>query len=146
MQLFRVKDCKQMDKKKPIGFLLSARFHIYSIQYQNSFLYVMRWVVLLSLLASLAVLVCAVVLRDHTRLKHLVSAINTPFLGIITMRSFGGTIRWYCAPRFLGGGGLPLALRNAVLNYVPHHCCEGGNNPISYLGLALAIAVWNLIR
>ena len=98
MQLFRVKDCKQMDKKnEPIGFriyILSAQFHIYSIQYQNSFLYVMRWVVLLSLLASLAVLVCAVVLRDHTRLKHLVSAINTPFLGIITMRSFGGTIRW----------------------------------------------------
>jgi hypothetical protein len=28
------------------------------------------------------------------------------------------------APRFLGGGGLPLALRNAVLIYIPHHCCE----------------------
>jgi hypothetical protein len=92
----------------------------------------MRWVVLLSLFFYLIGLV--------------VSAINTPFLGIITMRSFGGTIRWYCAPRFLGGGGLPLALRNAVLNYIPHHCCEGGNNPISYLGLALAIAVWNLLR
>lgn len=113
MQLFRVKDCKQMDKKKPIGFriyILSARFHIYSIQYQNSFLYVMRWVVLLSLFFYLIGLV--------------VSAINAPFLGIITMRSFGGTIRWYCAPRFLGVGGLPLALRNAVLVYIPHHCCE----------------------
>lgn len=71
MQLFRVKDCKQMGKKnEPIGFriyILSARFHIYPIQYQNSFLYVMRWAVLLSLLASLAVLVSAVALRDHTR-------------------------------------------------------------------------------
>lgn len=43
MQLFRVKDCKQMGKKnEPIGFriyILSARFHIYPIQYQIEFLY-----------------------------------------------------------------------------------------------------------
>ena len=53
----------------------------------------MRWVVLLSLLASLAVLVSAVALRDHTRLKCLVSAIYAFFLGIIMMRSLLGTIR-----------------------------------------------------
>ena len=71
----------------------------------------MRWVVLLSLFFYLIGLV--------------VSAIHAPFLGIIMMRSFGGDYSVkFRAPRFLGGGGLPLALRNAVLNYIPHHCCE----------------------
>ena len=70
----------------------------------------MRWVVLLSLLASLAVLVSAVVLRDHTRLKRLVSAIYAPFLGIITMRKLVCiTLVGKClsgCPRCWGGANL----------------------------------------
>ena len=78
MKLFRVKDCKQMAKKKPMGFLprLGFTFIVYNI---NIRVLVICWAVLLSLFFYLIGLV--------------VSAIHAPFLGIIMMRYFGGTIR-----------------------------------------------------
>lgn len=80
MQLFRVKDCKQIGKKKadgisPSAWLLSFIYIFIPIFVVN----LMRWVVLLSLLASLAVLVSAVVLRDHTRLIQWCPPFTHPF-------------------------------------------------------------------
>lgn len=101
-------------KNEPIGFriyILSARFHIYPIQYQNSLLYVMRWVVLLSLFFYLIGLVGVRHSRTLSRYHY------DAFL-------WGDYSVEFRAPRFLGGGGLPLALRNAVLIYFPRHCCE----------------------
>ena len=44
-------------------------------------------------------------------LKHLVSAIYAPFLGIIMMRSFGGTIRWnFVRLAFLVGAVIILSV------------------------------------
>lgn len=132
MQLFRVKDCKQMAQKKPMGFLprLCFTFILYNIK--NSFLYVMRWAVLLSLFFYLIGLV--------------VSAINAPFLGIITMRSFGGLFGGIsCASLSWWGRFASRFTQCSTYLYSTSLLRVGGNNPISYLGLALAIAVWNLI-
>jgi hypothetical protein len=136
MQLFRVKDCKQMDKKMSrldfasISSRLGFTFILYNIK--NSFLYVMRWAVLLSLFFYLIGLA--------------VSAINAPFLGIITMRSFGGLFGGIsCASLSWWGRFASRFTQCSTYLYSTSLLRVGGNNPISYLGLALAIAVWNLI-
>lgn len=110
MQLFRVKDCKQMAKKKADGISPSARFHIYRIQYQYSCIGY--------LLGGLALIIFLFNRFGGVRHSRTLSRYHYDAL------FWGDYSVKFRAPRFLGGGGLPLALRNAVLIYIPHHCCE----------------------
>lgn len=115
MQLFRVKDCKQMGKKMSrldfasISSRLGFTFILYNIKLSSYI--VMWWVVLLSLFFYLIGLVGVRHSRTFSRYHY------DAFL-------WGDYSVEFRAPRFLGGGGLPLALRNAVLIYFPRHCCE----------------------
>ena len=114
MQLFRVKDCKQMDKKKADWIS-----HLYPLGSVSHLFYtISKFVPIRYAVGGLALIILLFNRFGGVRHKHTLSRYHyDAFI-------WGDYSVEFRAPRFLGGGGLPLALRNTVLNYIPHHCCE----------------------
>lgn len=135
MQLFRVKDCKQMAQKKADGISPSARLLLFSLL--SPLICCKSYLVggLALTISSLAVLVSAVALRDHTR-TWLVGVRHSRTLSryhydALLVGDYSVNFR---APRFLWWRFASRFTQCSTYLYSTSLLRVGGNNPISSFG------------